>query len=186
LKRRLFNFATAVSLVLCAATTALWVRSHWVADGLSHQQADATGGRDISVGSWRGKLFILSLGRDDLWPGVRGWKWNRQSAGNLDGAEWLTPLRAFAGFGYSHWGHKTNRFVMVAIPLGSLVVVSLLLPATRWLAILRARSKHRRGLCPTCGYDLRATPQGGAARSAEPSPEADKGPGSRLNIGIQT
>ena len=28
MKRRLFNFAAAVSLVLCVATAALWVRSY--------------------------------------------------------------------------------------------------------------------------------------------------------------
>jgi hypothetical protein len=158
LKRRLFNLAAALSLVLGAATAALWVRSYRVFDGLSHQQADATGGHDITVGSWRGKLVIMSLGRDDLWPGIRDWQWHRETAGDLDGGEWLAPLHGFAGFGFSHWGHKVNRFVMVAVPFWSLVVASLLIPATRWLAILRARSRDRRLLCPTCGYDLRATP----------------------------
>src|SRR5687767_12045308 len=32
MKRRLLNFLAAVSLVLCLATTALWIRSHWVGE----------------------------------------------------------------------------------------------------------------------------------------------------------
>jgi hypothetical protein len=31
-KRRVFNVLAAVSLLLCVATAALWVRSHWVID----------------------------------------------------------------------------------------------------------------------------------------------------------
>ena len=32
LRRRLFNLVAAVSLVLCVATVALWVRSYWRSD----------------------------------------------------------------------------------------------------------------------------------------------------------
>src|SRR5262245_27997460 len=32
----LFNFAAAVSLVLCVVTPALWVRSYWVSDTLTY------------------------------------------------------------------------------------------------------------------------------------------------------
>src|SRR4051812_10676726 len=33
-RRRLFNLAAAVSLVLCVATVVLWVRSHWYLDDI--------------------------------------------------------------------------------------------------------------------------------------------------------
>jgi hypothetical protein len=44
------------------------------------------------------------------------------------------------------------------IPWWSLLVLFSLLPASRWIAGRRRRAKARRGLCPACGYDLRATP----------------------------
>ena len=46
----------------------------------------------------------------------------------------------------------------VEIPWWSLLVLFSLWPASRCVAGLRRRAKARRGLCPDCGYDLRATP----------------------------
>lgn len=46
----------------------------------------------------------------------------------------------------------------VEIPWWSLLLLFSLWPASRWVARLRRRAKGRRGLCPNCGYDLRATP----------------------------
>ena len=47
-----------------------------------------------------------------------------------------------------------------AVPAAMLVVIaaSLCGPARRLQAKLLRRERMRGGLCPTCGYDLRATP----------------------------
>jgi hypothetical protein len=159
-KRRLFNLAAAVSLVFCVAVCALWVRSYWAVDGISNERNGEHGGKEIAVGSLRGRVLMMSLGRDDLWPGIRGWEWSHRPVGNGDGddSEDWTPPRRWHGFGYTQWGHRTNRFVVVAIPHWSLVAVSLLAPAAQWFFTLRARSRRRRHRCLSCGYDLRATP----------------------------
>ena len=47
----------------------------------------------------------------------------------------------------------------IEIPWWSLFLLFSLLPGTRLAARVRRRSQRRRGLCPACGYDLRATPQ---------------------------
>ena len=47
----------------------------------------------------------------------------------------------------------------VEVPWWSLLLLFSILPAGRWAARRRRRAKSRRGLCPECGYDLRATPQ---------------------------
>ena len=44
LRRRLFNLVAAVSLVLCVATVALWVRSYWRSDLVKRSRWDYNGG----------------------------------------------------------------------------------------------------------------------------------------------
>lgn len=46
----------------------------------------------------------------------------------------------------------------VEIPWWSLLLLFSLWPASRWVVRYQRRVKIGRGLCPTCGYDLRATP----------------------------
>jgi hypothetical protein len=46
----------------------------------------------------------------------------------------------------------------VAVPYWSLVLVFAGLPLARAGGAIRKRRRARRGACPTCGYDLRATP----------------------------
>ena len=43
LRRRLFNLVAAVSLVLCVATVALWVRSYWRSDLIKGSRWDYNG-----------------------------------------------------------------------------------------------------------------------------------------------
>jgi hypothetical protein len=62
------------------------------------------------------------------------------------------------------------------VPFGALMLATLILPVLRWrayfwtvplvrrivrpftVAEVRRRQRRRRGCCPNCGYDLRATP----------------------------
>ena len=52
----------------------------------------------------------------------------------------------------------TGIYRALHIPWWSLLLLFSIVPASRWAARLRRRSKVRRGLCPECGYDIRATP----------------------------
>jgi hypothetical protein len=53
LRRKLFNFATVLSLLLCAATVVLWVRGRFVLDIFGW-----AGWQDQSAGIWRGSGLI--------------------------------------------------------------------------------------------------------------------------------
>ena len=109
----------------------------------------------------------------DVTPGFRerlardgGWYW-----------ETLVPLREWEprpagrakrmGFVYEHTAAPTASFSMpdpmtmttVAAPLWLLVAVTGVVPILRGMRYARRARLRRRGLCPSCGYDLRASPE---------------------------
>jgi hypothetical protein len=73
----------------------------------------------------------LPFGRRPLWP--RFEYYNGSSGGGDEWGIWFSP--------------------------GSLALMLLVLPGLWLRRYARQRSRHDRGLCPTCGYDLRATPE---------------------------
>jgi hypothetical protein len=48
--------------------------------------------------------------------------------------------------------------VVVAIPYWFIIFALLVVPAIDLRGFLHFRHRRKRGLCPTCGYDLRASP----------------------------
>ena len=88
------------------------------------------------------------------------------SESSPEGFRDVTPT--FGRFGYDHFdGVDGNYFGAtdwtiahtIAAPHWFLVLFFAILPAFHLRAILRSRRRNRVGLCPRCGYDLRATPE---------------------------
>jgi hypothetical protein len=76
----------------------------------------------------------------------------------------VIELHRCAGFWYCTLGSASGLSVIaIVIPYWSLMTVSLLLPALRGWQMLRTRKRRNENRCPTCGYDLRATPREGGA-----------------------
>lgn len=159
--RRLFTFASALSLLLCAAMLALWVRSQfrldWIDCFWTRSPADH---RLLQIGSNKGKLFIeFKRGVDNpLWPerslSIRG---ARAYAFEDDIADFVNPQHV-TGIWYAHEVLPDSyHHYWVYVPHLVFSLTMLLLPLVwvrRWWQHVRRR---RRGCCAMCGYDLRAS-----------------------------
>jgi len=164
MKRRLLNLLTALSLALCLAVVALWLRSYWRYDLLGVE-----GGRaEVFVGSYHGHL---------AWAGRRARKYpdddRRRSVlpnveyqgGEIDSdvTAVLTLLRQnatwrVAGFSYTFQPVVGPPLRVLVTPSWSVALALAALPGARLWRRGARRRRARRGLCPRCGYDLRATP----------------------------
>lgn len=167
MKRRVFTILSAVSLVLCVCMAGLWIRTFFTED-------------DVHLGQWTpsGSRY------DDLHVRCAGYcvdiEFTRSTAGAVRGAP-AVP-RGSAGIG---WTWETSRVHPQSFgswlwwdhyldqqPAGSvecwrlavrpwLLVPVFLIPPLTWVrAFVQRHRLHRRlarGLCATCGYDLRAS-----------------------------
>ena len=154
--RHLFTILSALSLLLCVGTCVLWVRSYSVWDEVVWD-ARNTYGSTLSIASLRGRVN-LSLTREDGRQASKS-TWMHQSRSADDGLppRWL-PLLRFAHhstrFGTpvwkSLWAVDVPYWALCAVFGSSLVVQR---------GYCRSRKRRHAGRCPTCGYDLRASPE---------------------------
>ena len=118
MKRQLFNLAAAVSLVLCVAAVALWVR-----------------------GQFNGRILEVYSAQHLYYVGVM--------SGRLE-------ISRFKLGGRSAQNLVPTGTVVASLRLWPVALVTSLVPIA-WLRWRRRRLRDL-GLCPACGYDLRATP----------------------------
>jgi hypothetical protein len=160
--------------LVCIALGALWVRSFAVTDYIFWVNDE---------NRWGGAQITMSRGTILLSPGQR---WTARNDAEME--TWLehkfTPglslLTHRPPIDVQKLGHVAAPAWWQRIGIGPLPVSSVggsaeagflvplwlgclafgLLPAIRAGALIRARLRSQRNLCPTCGYDLRATPDG--------------------------
>jgi hypothetical protein len=149
-----------MSLLLFLATVALWVRSYWLGDYLRWYRSPRT----VEVLSNDG---LLRIGWGELlslnFPPPAGWEgsiWPFRRTVDHYSADLRTGTTL--GFGYERWRRQTHDLTantrVLTFPcwlVTALFAAPPLLTAWSWC---RARRGRRQGLCPRCGYDLRATP----------------------------
>ena len=166
--RRLFTALSALSVLLCVAVCVLWVRSYWVGEAVYREGPS----QRLAVLSSRGQCSAFRT----TYPasaanGPTRWKYS-------DRGMWAEVTRRpglyradpavrcygpIAGFGmFDKPAGPTSNFAAtreVFLPYWSLVLLTAAGPAA-WYARRRRRLRSRSlGLCPACGYDLRATPE---------------------------
>jgi hypothetical protein len=155
-KLRLLNVVTALSLVLCVAVCVLWVRSQRVADTLT--------GTHLTVRSVFGGIVVAWAYGNDIHGYSSEWHGYREEdpADAWMGLEALftqgerTKWKA-AGMGYEHRVGTGGTTFLIFAPCWLLALVLGISPGA-WV-VRRLRRRHPPGLCPSCGYDLRASPE---------------------------
>ncbi len=169
MKRRLFNILAVVALILCLATVALGVLSYWKFDGIAYQSRTSVD----YVFSNRGKLTfrhdIMNAGYIGF--GRPGWQCGHQASVNplirssADvGTRWNYRLLGFSCYVRGGGSTQTATTWTSWFPTWEVVVphaaVAALLAVLSALAFRQFRASRRHlGLCPSCGYDVRATPE---------------------------
>jgi hypothetical protein len=186
-RRRLFTFCSATSLLLCVAVCALWVRGRRQLEWLDFERLDdrAQTSRLLRVGTMPGsriaavyyhqscnKDFYRRLASSEKRP------FHDTHAGSLTGTGPDSDTMFFY-FSKKYVDHESiMRVRYVEVPLWSIVSATAALPLIHAVTIVRRARRGRRrsqtGACPVCGYDLRATPdrcpECGAEPKAKPQP----------------
>jgi hypothetical protein len=168
-RRWLFNLAAAVSVLLCVATCVLWVRSYFIADTLA-----ATAWRDDrqcatdAIYSIKGVVvlyqFTTPLGQVPT-TADSGLQWVHQPASRMKSQPLSLPFWIALGDG------KTPLRWRVRFSYWLILLLTALSPAVwiwRRIRVVRRRRRIERGCCPSCGYDLRASPDRCPECGAEP------------------
>jgi hypothetical protein len=171
--RILFNVLTVLSLVLAVSIGALWVRSEFRADALAWLGSPgfAVESADGRLRFWLCREFPVSL--PAVWHAGSaaltyrregpGYEWDGGSSSAARG--WLVTWQA----GVLRYRRPQTRgpviaaarYVEMVMPHGLLIAAMLVMPAYALAsthASRRRAARLREKSCPSCGYDLRATP----------------------------
>ena len=165
--RRLFTFASVVSLLIYIATAVLWVRSysHVERFGFARTYGGRAGGQSSHTLGVTNAAGVLRCDRIKMDESVRGephWSWVYEASPFWDDYP-VIPIQATVG--PVGWGEHSDMFgerYSLTIPHWVPFVIFGFLPAV-WLSSISARRKRAQArlekhCCVDCGYDLRATP----------------------------
>ncbi|HET6249690.1 MAG TPA: hypothetical protein VFE47_18520 [Tepidisphaeraceae bacterium] len=164
MRRRLFNFLSAISLLLCLCLAALWVLSYSHEEGLGWASSTINAAGAATNGHLVAEFYRLVPNQSE--PAASGFKM-RSVPNNPDEYLDIDGLLTIAGSHGFRWHSvayvslalpSVQHYHLILVPLWLLMLPTLILPATWLLRRRRTRLRQRTGLCPHCGYDLRATP----------------------------
>jgi hypothetical protein len=159
MRRRLFIFASTVSLLLCVATVVLWVRSYWVNDYVtwgtlrqSPQNCEIWGlvsNRGLCRVGWQDGNYVITKGFHYERMPIFTWG-DRTTLLHRIGFSYVAidNMQLSGGF---HCDYRALLF-----PYWALAILAAICPTARFFGAF-GPTLAKSG-CPACGYDLRATP----------------------------
>jgi hypothetical protein len=177
-KRRLFNLAAAVSLVLCVAMVTLWVRSYrrkydidmlqygqrtganldWVSHDLRSQSGAVVAWRLRVPASPMQEYISMRVG-EPVGPFPLGLHYGWPNRPFHDSFGTIRQVGSeVMGFAFASQSNSNESFVGVIGPDWFLVAIFAALPAG-WTIHYWRRRYRGPDHCSVCGYDLRATPE---------------------------
>jgi hypothetical protein len=158
-RRRLLNLLTFLSLLLCVAVAALWVRSHWVGDELVRESDGwrrvlRSGCGGVHVSCWyAGHMRQRTLHERVDPPAYPIVAQPAETMLERFGFEVYFGGRLPAG-----WYMSSPPRWSITLPYWAVSLATAAMPLTALVSVALRRGRSMRGLCPSCGYDLRATP----------------------------
>ena len=155
--RRLITILSGLSLVLCIATGAMWVRSYWVQEAIVW-----TGdSQELSAESTAGHVAVCIASYTSA--GVHGFMYQSDASSGRGIAD-IADLRNAWRIAGVVWQGKTDMlsgtasFRLLLVPFWLIGALTLLLPTIWVRQRLKRRFNRTMNHCQVCGYDLRATP----------------------------
>ena len=156
--RRLFNVTSALSLLLCISTIVLWVLSYrgiaslvWAKHGVRYE-FNSGGGQLIATRfhPWPEQPWFVEFdpGPFGLPPGAP-WSGIRHHVAKFEYAsgQYLPPFA---------WQVPRTNYRRVGMPEWFAALLTAAMPIF-WLVQFARRRTIKPGVCPSCGYDLRAS-----------------------------
>jgi hypothetical protein len=169
MRRRIFNFASIASLLICGATAALWARSYWYAIDLYWRSSE-------HEFSWS-----FESGAVDLWISRDDNIYTFEPEPELLSETQVNSPTSFAksviGFAFGHeTGTLYQETTNIQIPCSSIAVLTAAFPIWRFIQV-RKRTNPAAHFCRTCSYNLTVNTSGVC-------PECGTVTGDRHNIAI--
>jgi hypothetical protein len=172
----LFSIVAALSAMICLLSTIMWGRGFFASDRwASHLYTPSARSLDSRSVETSGGWVVVVRSTTLLPPGTvpqsttpMDWTWAHE-AGPPNVPPSSLPPGAYRSLVTSHRANpappaSTTRSFHVAayavfgVRLLGVIALSSLLPALWIVLLIRRRRATKAGCCPTCGYDLRATP----------------------------
>lgn len=178
MSRRMLSVLSVLSLLVLAATVALWVRSYHRHDWVYVQRKEVSTTFSekwwhesaFEIHSLSGRILLASVidsnapASDSPLRSIRDWGnaavWTASDEPRIGhrADDHLDPINENDVMIQEHWVQRHHAaHVQRSIPFGFVVPIFLVFPAAQ-LAVRRRQARRRRsGRCVHCGYDLRAS-----------------------------